>query len=166
MVRNGAFRWVQLLAEGDEEDMKELSKYPTSRDRDRPWGVDELYELIEPFWQSGHDTMATDQTARSPELFEVDETDPKHWVVTQKIKDPAGDLDWQIVGEVDVAESEEQGRAVLRLVSIERVGGIEKESDENGSENFANVPDEDDLWAAYEEEEEEDEEEDEDEEEK
>ena len=166
MVRNGAFRWVQLLAEGDEEDMKELSEYPTSRDRARPWGVDELYELIEPFWQSGHDTMATDQTARSPELFEVDETDPKHWVVTQKIKDPAGDLDWQIVGEVDVAESEEQGRAVLRLVSIERVGGIEKESDENGSENFANVPDEDDLWAAYEEEEEEDEEEDEDEEEK
>jgi hypothetical protein len=46
---------------------------------------------------------------------------------------------------------------VLRLCAIRSEGGIEKDADE--APDFSNVPDEDDLWAAYEEEEEEEEEE-------
>lgn len=162
MVRNAAFRWVQLLAVGEEEDMKEMACYPTDRERNRPWTVDELFDLIEPYWQSGHDSITVDVEARSPELFEVDETDPKNWRVTQKLKDPIGDLDWSIEGEVDVVASEEQGTAVLRLIGITKEGGIPKDGDESISKtetetkpDFSDVPDEDDLWAAYEEEEEE-----------
>ena len=118
--------------------------------------------MIEPYWQSGHDSITVDVEARSPELFEVDETDPKNWRVTQKLKDPIGDLDWSIEGEVDVVASEEQGTAVLRLIGITKEGGIPKDGDESISKtetetkpDFSDVPDEDDLWAAYEEEEEE-----------
>ena len=56
---------------------------------------------------------------------------------------------------MDVAASEAEGRAVLRLCAIRSEGGIEKDADE--APDFSDVPDEDDLWAAYEEEEEEEE---------
>jgi len=158
MVRNAAFRWVQLLAEGELEDMQELAAHPPPSDRARPWTADEMYELIDPFWKRGHASIAVDRNARSPEYFALDDvSDAQCWKVTQRLVDPAGDLDWVVEGEVDVAASEAEGRAVLRLCAIRSEGGIEKDADE--APDFSNVPDEDDLWAAYEEEEEEEEEE-------
>ena len=158
MVRNAAFRWVQLLAEGELEDMQELAAHPPPSDRARPWTADEMYELIDPFWKRGHASIAVDRNARSPEYFALDDvSDAQCWKVMQRLVDPAGDLDWVVEGEVDVAASEAEGRAVLRLCAIRSEGGIEKDADE--APDFSNVPDEDDLWAAYEEEEEEEEEE-------
>ena len=69
---------------------------------------------------------------------------------------------------MDVAASEAEGRAVLRRGASRSEGGVEKDADEAAvadGKDFSNVPDEDDLWAAYEEEQEEGEEEEEEEEE-
>lgn len=71
------------------------------------------------------------------------------------LEDPAGDLDWVVEGEVDLVASAEEGRAVVRLVDIRQEGVIRAEKPAAVDE----IPDEDDLWAAYEEAEEEEEEE-------
>jgi hypothetical protein len=38
------------------------------------------------------------------------------WTVRQIFDDPAGDHDWGIVAEVDLAASDEVGAAVLRII--------------------------------------------------
>ena len=149
MVRNGAFRWVQLLADGEEEDMRELATTLPPRERAKPWTVDELYDAVEPYWET-HESIDVSHDARSPDLFELEEDREEHWRVTQRLKDPAGDLDWVVEGEVDLAASTEAGTAVLRLVEIRREGEILAEKEKKPP---ADIPDEDDLWAAYEEEE-------------
>jgi hypothetical protein len=43
------------------------------------------------------------------------------WKVEQTIDDPDGDHDWRIRGEVDLAASEEQGAAVVRITEVLRL---------------------------------------------
>ena len=167
MVRNGAFRWAQLVSDSEEEDIAELAKYLPPTGRDKPWAAEELWGQIEPYWRS-HASLDVSHDARAPEYFDLrDEDDDGNaledgiWRVTQRLVDPAGDLDWVVDGEVDLKASEEEGRAVLRLGGIRREGGIAVEDDAEEEEGTTSraaavaIPDEDDLWAAYEEEEEE-----------
>ena len=54
----------------------------------------------------------------------IDETDAAAsgvWRVEQTIDDPAGDHDWRIRGEVDLAASEEAGAAVVRVTEVVRL---------------------------------------------
>jgi hypothetical protein len=44
---------------------------------------------------------------------------PGRWTVRQVLDDPDGDHDWAIVGHVDLAESDEAGRAVLVPEAVE-----------------------------------------------
>ena len=71
-----------------------------------------------------HDEILTGGAARSPRLVTVDETDVAAsgvWQVEQTIDDPAGDHDWRIRGEVDLAASEEEGTAVVRITEVLRL---------------------------------------------
>jgi len=43
------------------------------------------------------------------------------WTVRQILDDPAGDHDWGIAAEVDLAASAEQGVAVVRVLGISRL---------------------------------------------
>jgi hypothetical protein len=43
---------------------------------------------------------------------------PQQWSVRQIFDDPAGDHDWGISATVDLAESAEQGIAVVRVTSV------------------------------------------------
>ncbi len=43
---------------------------------------------------------------------------PGRWVVRQIFDDPAGDHDWGISAEVDLAASDEAGVAVLRVTAV------------------------------------------------
>ena len=43
MVRNGAFRWAQLVSDSEEEDIAELAKYLPPTGRDKPWAAEELW---------------------------------------------------------------------------------------------------------------------------
>ena len=43
------------------------------------------------------------------------------WTVRQVFDDPAGDHDWGISAEVDLAASDEAGTAVVRITAVDRL---------------------------------------------
>ncbi len=66
----------------------------------------------------------TGPDARSAARVIVDEAptgQPGRWLVRQILDDPAGDHDWAIRAEVDLAASEEQGIAVVRVLGMDRL---------------------------------------------
>ncbi|MFW8745842.1 DUF3516 domain-containing protein, partial [Mesorhizobium japonicum] len=73
-----------------------------------------------------HDEIRTDADARSAAMVQVDETpagDPGTWRVRQVLSDPEGDHDWGITASVDLAASADQGSAVVRVLSVDRLDG-------------------------------------------
>jgi superfamily II RNA helicase len=122
LVRNEMFRRVQLAAREDYEALGEL-------DAASGFDADAWRDALDGFFAEYEDTessrplspIGTDAAARSASLLLVDEQ-PGAWVVRQILADPAGDHDWGISATVDLAESDEQGVAVVR---IDRVGQLE-----------------------------------------
>ena len=60
---------------------------------------------------------STGANARGPALLILDEGADR-WRVRQIFDDPAGDHDWGISAEVDLAASDEAGAAVLRITDV------------------------------------------------
>lgn len=111
LVRNELFRRVRLAALQSDDDLAEL-------DPDVDWSA-----ALDAYFDE-HDEILTGGPARSPRLVTVDETDAAAsgvWRVEQTIDDPAGDHDWRIRGEVDLAASEEAGAAVVRITEVVRL---------------------------------------------
>ncbi|HWI31397.1 MAG TPA: DUF3516 domain-containing protein [Microbacterium sp.] len=111
LVRNELFRRVQLAALQRDDDLAAL-------DPDVDWS-----SALDAYFDE-HDEMLTGGAARSPRLVTVDESDAAAsgvWNVEQTIDDPAGDHDWRIRGEVDLAASEEAGAAVVRITEVLRL---------------------------------------------
>ena len=111
LVRNELFRRVRLAALQKDDELAEL-------DPDVDWSA-----ALDAYFDE-HDEMLTGGPARSPRLVTVNETDAAAsgvWRVEQTIDDPAGDHDWRIRGEVDLAASEEQGAAVVRITEVLRL---------------------------------------------
>jgi len=125
LVRNALFRRVELAALA----------------RDNPGAYDELGELdAEAEWDAAawedameayfaeHDDLGTGPDARGPQYFLLDEhpsdagddapAGVRAWRVRQIFDDPAGDHDWGISAEVDLAASDEAGEAVLRVTAV------------------------------------------------
>jgi superfamily II RNA helicase len=111
LVRNELFRRVQLAALDQAEQLGELDA-ENGMDADR-WGsaLDAYY--------AEHDSIGTGPAARGPSMLLVEEG-PDTWQVRQILDDPAGDHDWGIRAEVDLAGSEEQGIAVVRVLALDR----------------------------------------------
>ncbi len=107
LVRNELFRRVQLAALQDDDALVAL-------DPDAGWpdALDAYYD--------DHDELLTGGPARSPRLCEITEAGDV-WRVDQIIDDPAGDHDWRIRAEVDLARSVEEGIAVVRVTEIVRL---------------------------------------------
>ena len=111
LVRNELFRRVRLAALQRDDELAEL-------DPDVDWSA-----ALDAYFDE-HDDILTGGAARSPRLVTVDETDVAAsgvWRVEQTIDDPAGDHDWRIRGEVDLAASEEEGTAVVRITEVLRL---------------------------------------------
>ena len=111
LVRNELFRRVQLAALQKDDDLAAL-------DPDVDWSA-----ALDAYFDE-HDEMLTGGAARSPRLVTVDEADAAEsgvWRVEQTIDDPAGDHDWRIRGEVDLAASEEAGAAIVRITEVLRL---------------------------------------------
>lgn len=108
LVRNELFRRVQLAALQDDDALAEL-------DPDVDWSaaLDAYYEE--------HDEILTGGPARSPQLCVLDTSDTDIWRVEQILDDPAGDHDWRIRAEVDLAASAEAGTAVVRVTAVLRL---------------------------------------------
>ncbi|HEY9497402.1 MAG TPA: DUF3516 domain-containing protein [Terrimesophilobacter sp.] len=109
LVRNELFRRVQLAALDDADALGELD-VESGFDAER-WG-----EALDAYYAE-HDSIGTDADARSSAMLMIEEG-PTAWTVRQIFADPAGDHDWGIGATVDLAESAEQGVAVIRLTSV------------------------------------------------
>ncbi|WP_097868746.1 DEAD/DEAH box helicase [Streptomyces sp. rh34] len=111
LVRNAMFRRVELAALDRVRDLGEL-------DGDAGWDEDAWGEAMDAYWDA-HEDLGTGPDARGPKLLKIEE-DPAHglWRVWQAFADPAGDHDWGIKAEVDLAASDEEGRAVVRVTEV------------------------------------------------
>jgi hypothetical protein len=109
LVRNALFRRVELAALGHYEELGEL-------DSGDGWDAAAWEAAIEPYFDV-HDEIGTGPDARGPALLIIDEG-ARAWTLRQIFDDPAGDHDWGISAEVDLAASEEAGHAVLRVTEV------------------------------------------------
>ena len=109
LVRNALFRRVELAARRRWAQLGEL-------DGATGWSAEAWAAALEPYFAE-HAEIGTGPDARGPQLLVV-EALPGLWKVRQIFDDPAGDHDWGIAAEVDLAASDEAGTAVLRVTDV------------------------------------------------
>nr|WP_223187674.1 DEAD/DEAH box helicase [Streptomyces sp. CBMA29] len=111
LVRNAMFRRVELAALEKYHQLGEL-------DAEAGWDADAWAEAMDAYWDE-YDDLGTGPDARGPKLLQIEEQ-PEHglWRVRQTFADPNGDHGWGISAEVDLAASDEEGRAVIRLTDV------------------------------------------------
>ncbi|HWU19931.1 MAG TPA: DUF3516 domain-containing protein, partial [Nocardioides sp.] len=113
MVRNAMWRRVDLVARDRVDELAALEAEPTFTADDWDAAIEDYY--------AEHDRVLTDGDARGPSLLRI-EPAPGVWRVVQTIHDPAGDHDWVIEAEVDLAASDEAGEAVVRTLAMRCLG--------------------------------------------
>ena len=74
---------------------------------------------MDAYWDE-HEELGTGPDARGPKLLRIEE-EKEFWRVRQIVADPAGDHDWGIGAEVDLAASDEEGRAVVHVIGLNRL---------------------------------------------
>jgi superfamily II RNA helicase len=111
LVRNALFRRVELAALRRYADLGDLEP-------DSAWTGQAWSEALAPYFEE-HRMLQTGADARGPAMLLI-EPEPKRWLVRQIFDDPAGDHDWGISAEVDLAASDEAGFAVVRVTAVDR----------------------------------------------
>ena len=106
LVRNALFRRVTLAALGRYDELGEL-------DADSGWDAGAWGDVLDAYFDE-HDEIGTGPDARGPGLLILAEG-PSKWTARQIFDDPAGNHDWGISAEIDLAASDEAGTAVLRV---------------------------------------------------
>jgi len=113
LVRNELFRRVILLARDDVQALGAL-------DGPEGFGADAWNAFLDGY-EAEYDASVPDgPAARGPGLLLLEEGRDR-WTARQVIDDPAGDRDWGFSAEVDLAASDEQGVAVVRLTALGRL---------------------------------------------
>ncbi len=111
LVRNAMFRRVELAALDNVNELGEM-------DAESGWDADAWGEAMDKYWDEYED-LGTGPDARGPKLLLIEE-EPQHglWRVRQIFADPNGDHDWGISAEIDLAASDTEGRAVVRVTDV------------------------------------------------
>ncbi|WP_239376243.1 MULTISPECIES: RNA helicase [unclassified Frankia] len=112
LVRNALFRRVELAALRRYDDLGAL-------DADAGWDRDRWAQALQPYFDL-HGEIGTGPDARGPGLLIIN-TEPGRWTLRQIFDDPAGDHDWGISAEVDLAASDEAGAAVLHVTAVDQL---------------------------------------------
>jgi superfamily II RNA helicase len=112
LVRNAMFRRVELAAFGRYAELAALGE-------DDDWAAGDWAEALEPYFDE-HDEIQTGADARGPALLQIEE-EAARWRVRQVFDDPAGDHDWGISAEIDLAASDEAGRPVIEVTAVDRL---------------------------------------------
>ncbi len=111
LVRNALFRRVELAALDKVAELGEM-------DAESGWDEDRWAAAMDAYWDE-YDELGTGPDARGPKLLRIEEKpEDGLWRVRQTFADPNGDHDWGISAEVDLAASDEEGRAVLRVMDV------------------------------------------------
>ncbi len=118
MVRGLLFRRVLLAARDDVAGLAALEP-------DGPLSRDDWDTALGAYWDD-HDAIGTDGDARGPALLRIearpaDQDEPRRWLVTQVLADPAQDHDWVIEATVDLDASDEAGEPVLQTTAFRRL---------------------------------------------
>jgi hypothetical protein len=114
LVRNALFRRVELAALRRFDLLGEL-------DREAGWDAEAWQAALLPYFAEYAD-IGIGPDARSPQLLTITE-EPERWLVRQVLDDPAGDRDWAVLAEVDLAASDEEGAAVLWVTGVQPLAG-------------------------------------------
>jgi hypothetical protein len=124
ILRNAMFHRVELAARDQWESLGELeARIAELTDPPRKVVMDaRAWNDALGAYYDAHDSIATDQEARSPGLLQIEKT-PELWRLRQVVVDPDNDRDWGITAEVDLAASDEVGAAVLTITGFEPLGG-------------------------------------------
>jgi hypothetical protein len=111
LVRNAMFRRVELAALDNVDELGEM-------DGESGWDADAWGEAMDKYWDEYED-LGTGPDARGPKLLSIVE-EPQNglWRVRQTFADPNGDHDWGISAEVDLASSDTEGRAIVRVTDV------------------------------------------------
>jgi superfamily II RNA helicase len=109
LVRNALFRRVELAALRRYAELGEL-------DAEAGWDADAWATALGGYYEM-HDDIGTGPDARGPAMLII-ETGRDRWQVRQIFDDPAGDHDWGFSAEVDLAASDEEGFAVIRVTDV------------------------------------------------
>jgi len=112
LVRNALFRRVELAALRRHDELGEL-------DAESGWDAARWAEALDGYFGE-HAELQTGPDARGPALLIIDEQAGR-WEVRQIFDDPAGDHDWGISAEVDLAASDEAGKAVVHVTAVDRL---------------------------------------------
>ena len=112
LVRNALFRRVELAALRRWDDLGVM-------DSDAGWDAARWAEAMGDYYAE-HADVGTGPDARGPGLLLID-THPDRWGVRQILDDPAGDHDWGISAVVDLAASDAEGTAVVRVTRVDRL---------------------------------------------
>ena len=109
LVRNALFRRVTLAALRRYDELGEL-------DGADGWTARAWEEALDAYFEQ-HDDIGTGPDARGPAMLIIDEG-PREWAVRQIFDDPAADHDWGISATVDLAASDDEGAAVVRVSDV------------------------------------------------
>jgi superfamily II RNA helicase len=110
LVRNALFRRVEMFARRLWIPLGEL-------DAESGWDAEAWEQAVHDYFDE-YDALGTGADARGPKMLVIDDSHPGVWRVRQIFDDPEGDHDWGIAAEVDLAESNEAGTAVLRITDV------------------------------------------------
>jgi len=113
LVRNAMFQRVEHIGTRQWQELEAL-------DGEDGWTAQRWFDALAPYFTE-HGTLGTGADARNPALLLVDEhpaDHPGHWAVRQILHDPADDHDWRIRALVDLAASDEEGRAVIHVLDV------------------------------------------------
>ncbi|HEV2373222.1 MAG TPA: DUF3516 domain-containing protein, partial [Streptosporangiaceae bacterium] len=109
LVRNALFRRVELAALRRWDELGAL-------DAEAGWDADAWAGALAGYFAE-YDDIGTGPDARGPGLLVIEEHQD-HWTVRQILDDPAGDHDWGISAQVDLAASDTAGTAVIHVTSV------------------------------------------------
>jgi hypothetical protein len=112
MIRNSAFRRVELLARRDFDALGEL-------DGPAGWDAARWRQAARAYFAE-HDNLGIGAEARSGALFDCS-AQGRNWNVTQTLDDPAGHREWVLRLEADFDASDAAGEAVLTMTGFVRL---------------------------------------------
>jgi len=117
MVRNEAFRRVELAARRDWAALEEADGEHAGA-----WTAARWTEAFAPYFAE-HPTIGIGPEARNRARFRVDTGGAASgsWTVRQVLEDPEGHDEWGLELDVDLAASDEEGRAVLVPAAVRRL---------------------------------------------
>jgi superfamily II RNA helicase len=113
LVRNALFRRVTLAALRRYDELGEL-------DAESGWDAAEWEAALAPYFEQ-HGELGTGPAARGPAMLLI-EPGKEFWRVRQIFDDPAGDHDWGISAEIDLAASDSTGTAAITILAVAPLG--------------------------------------------